>query len=56
MSVKPKKSNWLLISLIVLLVLVAGYAIYKGSSKPKGKQVTLEKVEKRTIKEIKKCI
>lgn len=51
MSVKPKKRNWLLISLLIILVALAGFAIYKGSAKPKGKQVTIEEVEKRTIKE-----
>ena len=51
MSVKPKKRNWLMISLLILLVAIAGFAIFKGSSKPKGTQVTIEEVEKRNIKE-----
>ncbi|MBK8516317.1 MAG: efflux RND transporter periplasmic adaptor subunit [Saprospiraceae bacterium] len=51
MSVQPKKRNWLLITLLTLLVIVAGIAIYKGTSKPKGKAVTIEEATKRTIKE-----
>jgi HlyD family secretion protein len=51
MTVKPKKRNWLMIGLIAALVIVAGIAIYKGSSKPKGKEVTIEDATMRTIKE-----
>ncbi len=47
----PKKRNWLLISLIGLIVVLGGLAIYKGSTKPKGKLVTVAQAEKRTIKE-----
>lgn len=46
-----KKKNWLLWSLLGLLVIVAGIAVYKGQSKPKGKAVTLVDAEKKTIKE-----
>ena len=51
MTVKPKKRNWIMIGLIAALVIVAGIAIYKGSSKPKGKEVTIEDASMRTIKE-----
>lgn len=52
MNVKPKKKrNWLLIGLLAAFVLVAGFAIFKGSSKPKGKEVTIEEASIRTIKE-----
>ncbi|MBK8054291.1 MAG: HlyD family secretion protein [Saprospiraceae bacterium] len=51
MTVKPKKRNWLLIGLLLALVIVAAIAIYKGSSKPKGKEVTIEEATSRTIRE-----
>lgn len=51
MSVKPKKKNWLMIGLIIILVIAAAFAIFKGSSKPKGKEVTIDEAATRTIKE-----
>ncbi|MFZ1750628.1 MAG: efflux RND transporter periplasmic adaptor subunit [Saprospiraceae bacterium] len=47
----PKKRNWLMISLGIVLVAVVGLAIYKGSTKPKGTSVTVEEAQKRTIKQ-----
>ena len=51
MTQRSKKTNWLLISLVGILAILAVVAIIKGSSKPKGKAVTLTMAEKRTIKE-----
>jgi len=51
MSVKPKKKNWLLISLLAVLAILAIFAIYKGSTKPQGKVITVEEASKKTIKE-----
>lgn len=49
---KKKKSNKvLIIVLIVALLAIVGYAVYAGQKKPKGTEITVEKVEKRTIKE-----
>lgn len=49
---KKKKSNkWLIIGLIVIIGGMIAAAVFKGKSKPKGIEVTSEKVEKRTIKE-----
>lgn len=45
------RKNWLLYSLLGIFLLIGGYAIYKGQSKPKGTAVTLVSAEKRTIKE-----
>jgi len=51
MTQRSKKTNWLLISLVGILAILAVVAVIKGSSKPKGKAVTLTVAEKRTIKE-----
>jgi HlyD family secretion protein len=49
---KKKKSNkWLIIGLIAIIGVMIAVAIFKGKSKPKGIEITAEKVEKRTIKE-----
>jgi len=49
---KKKKSNkWLIIGLIALVLGLFGYGYYQGQKKPKGTEITVEKVEKRTIKE-----
>ena len=46
-----KKKNWLLFSLLGLLLVLAIVAVIKGSSKPKGTAVTFAEAETRTIKE-----
>ncbi|MDF1695729.1 MAG: efflux RND transporter periplasmic adaptor subunit [Saprospiraceae bacterium] len=49
---KKKKTNkWLIFALIVLVLALLGFGYYQGQKKPKGIEVTIEKVEKRTIKE-----
>lgn len=48
---KRKRNNWLLIGLIGIIVLLVVVAVFRQRSKPKGEQVTTEKVERRTIKE-----
>jgi HlyD family secretion protein len=49
---KKKKSNtWLILGLIVIVLGLLGYGYYAGQKKPKGVEITVEKVEKRTIKE-----
>jgi len=52
MKNKKKKSNkWLIIGLVALAAALVVGALIKGKSKPKGIEVDVEKVEKRTIKE-----
>jgi HlyD family secretion protein len=51
MKQSPKKTNWLIISLLSILAILAVVAIIKGTSKPKGKAITVTTAEKRTIKE-----
>ncbi|MBK9736615.1 MAG: efflux RND transporter periplasmic adaptor subunit [Saprospiraceae bacterium] len=51
MNKVPKKRNWLLISLILVLVLIAIFAVFKAKSTPKGKAITVAVAESRTIKE-----
>ncbi len=48
---KKRKNTWLFILLGLVAVALLIAAIFKGKSKPKGTKVTVEKVEKRTIKE-----
>lgn len=51
-TVKKKKSRkWLVPLLIIGLLLLAIAAYFKGQSKPKGQEVTVEEVAKRTIVE-----
>ncbi len=51
-SQQPKrKKRTLLYVLIGVFVLLIAAAVYKAKQKPKGEEVTVEKVEKRTIKE-----
>ncbi|MBC7777693.1 MAG: efflux RND transporter periplasmic adaptor subunit [Phycisphaerae bacterium] len=51
-SQQPKRKNrTLLYVLLGVFVLLIGAAIFKSRQKPKGEEVTVEKVEKRTIKE-----
>jgi len=52
MEKKKKKSNkWLIIGLIAIIGMMIAAAVFKGNSKPKGTEVTVEKVERRTINE-----
>ncbi len=48
---KKKKSNKLIYGLVGLIALLLVGAIWKGQQKPKGLEVEVEKVERRTIKE-----
>lgn len=48
---KNKNRKWLIIGLVVVLGALAAAAYMKGKSKPKGEQVYMEKVNKRTISE-----
>lgn len=51
-NTKKKKSNkWLIIGLVVIIGALVAAALFKGNGKPKGIEITTEKVEKRTIKE-----
>ncbi|HMR87812.1 MAG TPA: efflux RND transporter periplasmic adaptor subunit [Saprospiraceae bacterium] len=51
MTKVQKKRNWILISLLALLVVLAIVAVFKAKSNPKGTSVTTAIAEKRTIKE-----
>jgi len=46
-----KRNNNLLYGALVLVVVLIGIAVWKGQGKPKGIEVEVEKVKKRTIKE-----
>lgn len=48
---KKKKNNKLIYGLVALIVVALAAAVWKGQQKPKGLEVTTEKVERRTIKE-----
>ncbi len=48
---KKKSNKWLIIGLVLIIGAMIAAAIFKGKSKPKGIEITTEKVEKRTIKE-----
>lgn len=51
-TVKKKKSRkWLVPVLILFVAALAAAAYFKGQNKPKGQEVTVEEVEKRTIVE-----
>lgn len=51
-SQQPKRKNRTLLYILAgVFILLIGAAIFKSKSKPKGEEVTVEKVEKRTIKE-----
>ena len=45
------KKNWWLIGLVAAIVVLGGLAVYKAKTKPRGTEVTVEKAEKRTVKE-----
>lgn len=49
---KRKKNNTLIILLLIVVGALIGLAMWKSNSKPKGEKVTVEKTEKRTIKEM----
>ena len=46
-----KRKRWLLWLLIILALALIGLFIYQKNKKPKGEEVELDKVERRTIKE-----
>ena len=48
---KKKKSNKLIYVLVGLIAVALAAAVWKGQQKPKGIEITTEKVERRTIKE-----
>ena len=48
---KKSKRLWITIISIAIIGLLIAAAIYKNKSKPKGVEITVEKAEKRTIKE-----
>jgi len=48
---KKKNNKWVMWSLIIFVLVLLTFAIYKAKSKPKGKSVTFELVELKTIKE-----
>jgi len=48
---KNKKRRWLIVVLLIAILGLAAYLFWKSKQKPKGEEVTTEKVEKRTIKE-----
>lgn len=49
---KKKKSNkGVIIGLVVIILALVGYGLYTGQKKPKGIEITTEKVSNRTIKE-----
>ena len=48
---KRKSRRWLLLILLLLFIAALAFAYYKNKSKPKGEEVTIEEVSKRTIKE-----
>jgi len=47
-----RKNNSLIYILIVAALALVAYVYFKGQSKPKGEEITVEKVSKRTIKEM----
>jgi HlyD family secretion protein len=52
MATAPKRKKTLLIGLILLALLLVGLAAWKARQKPKGEEVTMEKVQRRTLKEM----
>ncbi len=46
------KNNKLIYILIAAVIAIVAYVAFKGQSKPKGEEITVEKVSKRTIKEM----
>lgn len=52
MATAPKRKKTLLIGLILLALVLVGLAAWKARQKPKGEEVTMEKVQRRTLKEM----
>jgi len=48
---KKKINKGVIVGLVVIVLGLLGYGYYEGQKKPKGIEITVEKVEKRTIKE-----
>ena len=48
---KLNRNNTLIIVLIVVIVALVGFLIWRNKNKPKGEKVAVEQVEKRTITE-----
>lgn len=48
---QTKRKNWILYGLLGIFVLLAGFAVWKGQSKPKGTAVNVVDTEQRTIRE-----
>ena len=46
-----RKNNWWIILLVLLVLILLGGVIWKSRQKPRGERVTVEKIEKRTLKE-----
>lgn len=46
---KNKKTSWIVYGVIILLIVLAGYAVYSSRTKPKGIAVSVEDAAKRTI-------
>lgn len=47
--VKKKSNKWLIFSLVGILLLLIAAAIYKAKTRPKGTEVEMTKVEKKTL-------
>ena len=47
-----RKNNSLIYILVAAVIAIVAYVYFKGQSKPKGEEITVEKVSKRTIKEM----
>ena len=47
-----RKNNSLIYILIAVVLAIVAYVYFKGQNKPKGEEITVEKVSKRTIKEM----
>ena len=48
---KKKNNKWVIIGLILIVVALLAAGYFFGQQKPKGTEITVEKVEKRTIRE-----
>jgi HlyD family secretion protein len=48
---KKKRKNWIIAIVAIAILTLIVLAYLKGKKKPKGEEVTIEEVEKRTIKE-----